>query len=496
MVAKFVQPNFTTQDAATYKASIDAAVAVHHRLAGPFAAHQQDAGSPAPDLTVRVDAGSIWDGTTLAEVAAQTVSGFTIPSAGQHRIDRVVADPVTGAASRVAGTAVTGSPSASAPSIPTGKVPICRVLITSANTVITDDMITDERVFFTSVPSLRKNAIINGAFDVWQRGTSFAAIANDAYSADCWQYSKGGGTTAVHTISRSTDVPTLAQAGRLFNYSLLMDCTTADGSIAAGEFCVLQYPLEGYNWAPLAQREIVLSFWVKATKTGIYCCSLQNTGNDRAYVAEYTVNAADTWERKTVAIPASPSAGTWDYTNGRGVKVRFALAVGSTFHTTAGAWATGHFMATANQVNACDDAANNFRLAGVKLELGTTATDYDYRTFQEELALCQRYYAKTFPYDTAPAQNTGIIASPLFDVARVNNQAIAASWEFPVEMRTTPTITTYSPNAASANWETNATTPTAAVRANDSNKSVQIAGSTSSTAGNGYSIHVQADASL
>lgn len=145
MSAQFVQPNFTTQPAATYKAAIDAAIAVHHRIAGPWAAHQQDVGSPSPDMSIRIDAGNIFTGGALAEIAAQTVSGFTIPSVGQHRIDRVVLDASTGVASRVAGTAATGSPTAVAPAVPGGSVPICSVLITSSDVVITTSMITDER---------------------------------------------------------------------------------------------------------------------------------------------------------------------------------------------------------------------------------------------------------------------------------------------------------------------------------------------------------------
>lgn len=145
-VARYVDPNYTTQTAAQYKANLDAAAKVMKRLGDWFAPHQVYAGSPNPDLAVELDAGWVFKGSTLTEIAAQTVTGFTIPSAGQNRVDRVVLDPFTGAARRVAGTAVTGSPSATAPAIPAGTIPICQVYITSSDTVITDAMITDERV--------------------------------------------------------------------------------------------------------------------------------------------------------------------------------------------------------------------------------------------------------------------------------------------------------------------------------------------------------------
>src|SRR3990167_279179 len=130
-VQRWVDPDYSDPDqsGATYPIGIDRAIAIVKRFGAWFAPHQVYAGSPNPDLAVELDAGWIWNGASLTEVAAQTVSGFTIPSAGQHCIDRVVVDALTGTASRVAGTAVTGSPSATAPAIPAGKIPICRVLI-------------------------------------------------------------------------------------------------------------------------------------------------------------------------------------------------------------------------------------------------------------------------------------------------------------------------------------------------------------------------------
>jgi hypothetical protein len=233
------------------------------------------------------------------------------------------------------------------------------------------------------------NPIINPCMDIWQRGTSFLSAASGIYTADRWAYSKSN--AAVHDITQSTDVPTVAEAGVKFNVSVLVDCTTADAAVAAGDYVQFYQVIEGYNWKHFAQRALTLTFWVKATKTGIYCLSLTNTGGDRTFLAEYTVNAADTWEKKTINISASPSAGTWDYGSGHGLIVRFCLVSGTTYQGSTG-WSTGNFLATANQVNACDNTANNWRLTGVKMELGSTATDLRWRSFQEEVQLCQRYY--------------------------------------------------------------------------------------------------------
>jgi len=270
-----------------------------------------------------------------------------------------------------------------------------------------------------------KNAIINGDFNIWQRGTSFAAIATAAYFADRWQYNKAG--TMVHTVSRSTDVPTVAEAGRLFNYSILADCTTIDSPLIAGDFTTLSQKIEGFNWLPLAQKAVTVSFWVKATKTGIYCVSLRNSGNDRSFVKEFTVNATNTWEKKSVTFDASPAAGNWNYENGIGANLTFCLAAGTTFHTTANAWQTGNFFATSNQVNATDSIANDFRITGVQLEQGSVATDFETRLIDNELSACQKY---TLPLGSLGGSIVGI-----------NATNITIQIPFPVEMRAVPTAT-------------------------------------------------------
>jgi len=271
-----------------------------------------------------------------------------------------------------------------------------------------------------------KNAHINGDFQIWQEGTSFAAIATGTYFAEMWQYNKVG--AMVHTVSRSSDVPTIAEAGRKIPFSVLVDCTTVDSSIAAGDNCRLSTYVEGSNFVHIAGVGLCHQFWHKHTKTGTYCIRYSNAAVDRSFVREYTQAVADTWEFSSVLIDASPTAGTWDYTNGIGLRVDFTLAAGTTFHASAaGAWETGNFLSTANQVNACDNVANNFRLAGVQLEKGSVATEFEAISIQQTLSLCQRYYAKT----TASARFS----------ATAGGQVVENAAYFPAEMRTLPTAT-------------------------------------------------------
>ncbi len=272
-----------------------------------------------------------------------------------------------------------------------------------------------------------RNAIINGDFNIWQRNTSFVGIADGAYSADRWVYYKSG--AMVHDIVRSSDVPSVAQAGRVFNYSMLIDCQTADTSISASDIAVIQQRIEGFNWAPLAQRVITLSFWVKATKAGVYCVSIGNGSPfDRAIVKEYTINQSDTWEYKTLTFAASPSSGTWDFGNSIGARVGFTLAAGSNYQVAPDAWQNGDYRATSNQVNACDSTSNNFRLCGVQIEAGSIATPFEQRSYQHELMLCQRYYQ--FVY--SGSSFVGAIHSTAGTVCIKSN--------FRQQMRTTPTI--------------------------------------------------------
>lgn len=234
------------------------------------------------------------------------------------------------------------------------------------------------------------NIIDNGNFAVWQRGATFTSIATGAYSADRYSYQQPAGA-AVHTITQSTDVPTVAQSGSLSLYSLKIDCTTADASIAATDRCFLNHAIEGFDFLAIAQRAFTLSFWVKATKTGIYCVAFRNSGADRSYIAEYTVNTTATWEYKTITVAASPTGGTWDYTTGVGLNVVWTLFCGSTYQTTANAWQTGNFVGTSSQVNAADSTANDFYLSQIMIVPGSTAYPIQPKSYAEDLAKCQRY---------------------------------------------------------------------------------------------------------
>ena len=284
-----------------------------------------------------------------------------------------------------------------------------------------------------------KNKIINGKMEIAQRGTSFAAIASGAYSLDQWRWSNT--SAAVSTISQQTDVP----SNNEFYNSLRSTITTADTSIAAGDTAGIQNIIEGSNARNLIGNTFTISFWVRSSKTGVHCVAILNSGADRSYVAEYTVNVANTWEKKTILVSGGLiTAGTWNWTNGIGIRLNWALAAGTTFQTTAGAWQTGAFFATSNQVNTLDTVGNIFAITGVQLEIGAEATIFDHRPYGTELALCQRYYEiirVSVGQFNASAGNTACVSVP-----------------FKVSKRAAPTVTAgnvlTSSNVFSASYDT------------------------------------------
>ena len=223
-VSKYTRPNYTAQSGTVYPSNIDAMAAAFERIAAAFAPHEQDAGSPAPDLTIVVDAGAVLDlsgaAPDLNEAAQQTVSGFTIPATGQTRVDRVVINETTGAAIRVAGTPQTtgGSPTAEVPAIPAATWPVCRVTITSADTAITNDMIVDERC---GVPVKQAASTTTAAATQAQME---AASSTTVYASPGRQQFHPGHPKAWGYVTFSGGVPTLAA-----NYGISSVTDTATG---------------------------------------------------------------------------------------------------------------------------------------------------------------------------------------------------------------------------------------------------------------------------
>ena len=342
-----------------------------------------------------------------------------------------------------------------------------------------------------------RNKIINGSMEIAQRGTSFTVNTGFGANYTLDRYSRIAVTSAVVTVTQASDGPASEPT---LPYSLRCTVATADPTVTASELWTLLQKIEGYSARDLIGKTFTLSFWVRSAKVGTHCVAFYNNdypSADRYYVAEYNISVADTWEYKEITIIGGLiTAGTWDWTNGSGLTVGWTLYCGATRQGVAGSWQSGWALATSSQVNVLDTIGNIFAITGAQLEVGNTPTPFEHRPFGVELGMCQRYYEKSFPYATAPAQNVGASLGAAYATGQVLNQTFSSLVKFAVAKRAAPTITTYAPDAASANWTTiTGVTPTATT-ANIGDSAFAVVGSVAVTAGASYSIHWQASAEL
>jgi len=280
----------------------------------------------------------------------------------------------------------------------------------------------------SDVSQLGKNLIQNGAYNVAQRGTSFAALA-DAYSLDRWQYSKDG-TAAAITVTQDTDVP----AGEGFGTSVKIDVTTADASIAATDLARFTQRIEARNLVQLkygasGAKTMTLSFWIKSTKIGTFSIFAFSEDGSRWFNASYTVDVTNTWEYKTVTI-AGDTGGTINNDSGIGLIVGWTLQAGSNFVATADTWA-GNADYAASSYSMLDNTSNNILITGVQLEVGSVATDFEHEPFSVTLAKCKRYFERTAYI------NNGAISI----AAAGSTTAFLWIHNFEVEKRIAPTVT-------------------------------------------------------
>jgi len=238
-----------------------------------------------------------------------------------------------------------------------------------------------------------RNLIINGGMDIAQRGTSTSSITSSSFVLDRWNIIPV--SLGTWTNSQSTDVPT----GQGFASSFKVDCTTADASPSAGDLLIVRQKFEGQNIQYLKKgtssaKSTTLSFWVKSSKTGTYIAELFDNDNSRTISKSYTINSANTWEKKSVTF-VGDTTGTLDNDNALSLIVSFWLGAGTTF--TSGTLQTDWGSLTSanravGQVNLADSTANEWYVTGVQLEAGQTASEFEFLPHDVNLQRCQRYF--------------------------------------------------------------------------------------------------------
>ena len=274
-----------------------------------------------------------------------------------------------------------------------------------------------------------RNLIINGAMQVSQRGDSTGVTAEGYHGPDRFQFSESGRDQLQVSISQASDGPDG------YSNSYKVQATTAESAIDASEYVLVRQVVEAQNLQHLkygtsSAQQLTASFWVKSSIAATFGVFMYQYDGGRIIGSTYTINSANTWEYKTVTF-AGDTGGTINDDNGNGQYLAFTLAAGSDMRTTdntswsayaSGKLGYGHTTA-ANAVMTTTNAT--WQVTGVQLEVGDTATDFEHRTFADELHKCQRYYAEA-----------GIIASdnaPDRYLINVN---------LPCEMRAKPTLAT------------------------------------------------------
>ena len=272
--------------------------------------------------------------------------------------------------------------------------------------------------------SIMKNRIINGAMVIDQRnaGASQTITTSNQYTVDRWQ--AFATQSSKYTAQQNAGSVTLP-AG-FTNY--LGITSSSAYSISSSDYFFIRQGIEGYNIADLAwgtanAKTVTLSFQVYSSLTGTFGGCLGNSSANRSYPFTYTVSSANTWTTISVTI-AGDTSGTWGTTNGGGIYVYFGFGIGSTYSGTAGSWAGANYFSATGATSVVGTSGATFYITGVQLEVGSSATGFEYRQYGQELLLCQRYYQAT---------NT------LIGVATLGSN-FSGSCVFPIQMRVAPTV--------------------------------------------------------
>jgi hypothetical protein len=267
-------------------------------------------------------------------------------------------------------------------------------------------------------PTMFKNRIINGNFDIWQRGTSFTNQAPGTYTTDRF-CNNWDGTGATRTISRQSFTPgqTDVPGNPLYFYRFAQ---TVAGSGGLYNNCLIQH-IEGVQ--TFAGQPIVVSFWARAFVGTVFIMSAMRQVFGTSGSADVDFSPTS---QQTYVLTSNWQRYTFQY---------FVPSInGKTIGTA------GDYLALYNYVNV--NLIETIDITGVQLEKGTVATPFEVRPFATELALCQRYYQKSYDVTVAPGSVTDVGTVGVMGLATVGALVPIV---FPVPMRPGTTMTIYNP---------------------------------------------------
>jgi hypothetical protein len=299
-----------------------------------------------------------------------------------------------------------------------------------------------------------KNLVINGGMKIAQRATSATTVVNGAYQTvdrmKLYNSSDGAYTTAQTALSLTDQATTGGQT-----HALDIQCTTADTSVGAAQYAFIYHLVEAQNCQHLkfgtsSAVDLTIQFYVKSNLTGTTCGFVAK--EDTTYCQapfEFTINSANTWEKKTVTIPANDvikaSSSIINNDNGPGIGIGFNLLLGGNYDNgTNLTWETGGASyATTNLLNFLSSTSNDFFITGLQVEVGSGASDYEHLPFDVELERCRRYLQKI----TSSGTDYGSFGSG----SNANSTSCIFGKQFSPEMCKTPTLAT---TGTAANYST------------------------------------------
>ena len=271
---------------------------------------------------------------------------------------------------------------------------------------------------------------INGSFDVSQEKGNTATTTNGQYICDGW-LANASGTMVIYMLPSNSP----GSFNGLPN-SLYAQTTTAQASLAAGDYWVASQKIEGYrvarlSWGTSSAQPITIGFWTLFHVPGVYSGVIRNGALNRCYAFTYTHAAADVAQYNVITIPGD-TTGTWASDNTTGMQIVFTFAAGSgNVAPSANSWLAGGYIAAPGQVNGASATTNTFRITGVIVLPGNEApsaarSPFVMRSYQDELLICKRYF-----YNGVP---------PLVGVAASATNLNRLSCRHPLPMRASPTI--------------------------------------------------------
>jgi hypothetical protein len=325
---------------------------------------------------------------------------------------------------------------------------------------------------YTAAVGSTRNYVINGACQIAQRAVPNISTTNQYGKVDRFR-SYVGGTVSAGTITQGTGL-SFGSLGTSQHISGL--------TVSSGAYLFQETRLESLVARELKNKTISASVVL-----------YQDTGSTvYASLSIYSMNATDNFTGGTTLVSqgtrtAIPTA------TATTIRIENISAADTSNGITFGV----QWFGDAAGAGLPALTTKNFHATDWQIVIGAVAPTFVPNSFQTDLFTCQRYYFKTFPYSTAPAQNAGVSGAVSAEVANAASSNFSHSLRFPISMVATPTVTTYNPSAANANWRDATNTADRTVTVSDASPRGVNIRHTGSGAANSYNnIHVTADADV